>query len=55
MKRGKFMGNILLFTLIIGIASALILIPIFTKDQISKKEGKILNGRKETAQQAIFN
>ncbi len=36
------MGNIFLFTLIIGIASALILIPIFTNDQGRKKEGKKL-------------
>ncbi|MFP5112039.1 hypothetical protein ACSU64_06620 [Bacillaceae bacterium C204] len=37
------MGNIFLFTLIIGIAAALILIPIFKHDQASKKEGKKLN------------
>lgn len=36
------MGNIFLFTLIIGIASALILIPIFKNDQVSNKEGKKL-------------
>lgn len=36
------MGNIFLFTLIIGIASALILIPIFKNDQASNKEGKKL-------------
>ncbi|WP_144548192.1 hypothetical protein [Bacillus sp. X1(2014)] len=36
------MGNISLFTLIIGIAAALVLIPIFKHDQESKKEGKKL-------------
>src|SRR4051812_47584108 len=36
------MGNIFLFTLIIGIASALILIPIFKNNQESNKEGKKL-------------
>ncbi|MEH7355032.1 hypothetical protein V7150_15860 [Neobacillus drentensis] len=34
------MGNIVLFTLIIGIASALILIPFYKNDQLSKKESK---------------
>ncbi|MFB5197298.1 hypothetical protein ACE198_20620 [Neobacillus sp. KR4-4] len=36
------MGNIILFTLIIGIAAALVLIPIFKHDKESKKEGKKL-------------
>ncbi|MEH7746164.1 hypothetical protein V7659_14150 [Neobacillus drentensis] len=36
------MGNIFLFTLIIGIAAALVLIPIFKHDQESKKAGKKL-------------
>ncbi|EKN67554.1 hypothetical protein BABA_12505 [Neobacillus bataviensis LMG 21833] len=36
------MGNILLFTLIIGIASALILFPIYKNEQLSAKEGKQL-------------
>ncbi|WP_026567473.1 membrane protein [Bacillus sp. UNC41MFS5] len=36
------MGNILLFTLIIGIAASLVLIPIFKHDHASKKEGKKL-------------
>ncbi|PEQ94931.1 hypothetical protein CN481_05485 [Bacillus sp. AFS006103] len=36
------MGNIFLFTMIIGIVAGLILIPIFTKEQGSKKEGQKL-------------
>lgn len=36
------MGNIFLFTLIIGIAASLVLIPIFKHDHVSKKEGKKL-------------
>ncbi|WML26525.1 sulfite exporter TauE/SafE family protein [Neobacillus sp. OS1-33] len=36
------MGNIFLFTMIIGIGAGLILIPIFTKEQGSKKEGQKL-------------
>ncbi|MCM3115607.1 hypothetical protein M3610_09935 [Neobacillus sp. MER 74] len=36
------MGNIILFTLIIGIAAALVLIPIFKPEKESKKEGKTL-------------
>jgi len=37
------MGNIFLFTLIIGIAAALVLIPIFKHEKERKKEGKTLN------------
>ncbi|NHC41738.1 hypothetical protein G6549_17445 [Bacillus sp. MM2020_1] len=36
------MGSIFLFTMIIGIGAGLILIPIFTKEQGSKKEGQKL-------------
>jgi hypothetical protein len=36
------MGNIFLFSLIIGIVCALILIPIYKNEQLSKKEGKQL-------------
>ncbi|QCJ42825.1 hypothetical protein FAY30_13405 [Bacillus sp. S3] len=36
------MGNILLFTLIIGIASALILLPVYKNEQLNAKESKQL-------------
>lgn len=39
-KRGNFMGNIFLFTMIIGIASALVLIPIFKHEEANKKVDK---------------
>ncbi|WP_066062385.1 hypothetical protein [Neobacillus soli] len=36
------MGNIFLFTLIIGVASALLLVPIYKNEELTKKEGKNL-------------